>query len=55
MGNPVPNGTVSLTIGEQSPPLKEVNVRVERVGEMGECDKYDRCCEEWGKKWKERI
>ena len=27
MGNPVPNGTVSLTIGEQSPPLKEVNVK----------------------------
>ena len=46
---------MSITIGEQSPPLKEVNVKWSGQGERGKCDKYDRCYEKWSKKWKGEI
>ena len=42
--------TVPRSIGEQSPPLKGVNVKWGEQGERGKCDKRDRCYEKWGKK-----
>ena len=48
-------GTVPRSIGEQSPPLKGVNVKRNEQGERGKCDKRDRCYEKWGKKCEEKI